>query len=266
MKSLSVFVITLACYTFAAAQSISESKSCFLNYMLDHDLIDKSFETRVDNQLQGVSQECEATVNSTLQQIKSASSDECVTEHLNRRLYSETILREYLMPTFNSSEMKADFDQLPNYLDKAVNVTKVICDNPATFKPDVKELLARGGFQENKMSKEIGCLHHHIKNKGRGKLDDDCRKIVDLFREEFYQRSLTDMKKVFAAPNDKLIDFNYCTEIARRNQAFEKVFFFVVMAVTRKMNDRQIETLRQTSNIMMATHTKSIYECILREN
>jgi hypothetical protein len=233
--------------------------------MLERGLIDAVYATRSNGQ-QNVSQECEAAVNSTLQQIRSASSDECIAEHLNRNLYGETILKEYLMPTFNSSNMKVDFDQFNNYLEKAVNITKVICDNPSTFKPDVKELLSRGGFQENKMSKEIGCIHQHIKNKGQGKLSDDCKRIVDTIQKEFYQRSLTDMKKVFAAPNDNLLDFNYCSEIARKNQAFEKVFFFVVMAVTRKMNDRQIETLRKTSNFLMSTHTKSIYECISRGN
>lgn len=266
MKFLSVFVITLACYTFAD-ESISESskKSCFLNYFLDRDLIDKSFETRINSE-KGVSQECEIAVNSTLQQIKTISNDECIADYLNKKFYSETILKEYLMPQFNSSNTKVDFDQFKLFLEKAVNVTKVICDNPNTFRPNVKDLLARGGFQENKMSKEIACIHQHLKNKGQGKLDDECQRIIELFQREFYSRSLGDMKKVFAAPNDNLLDFNHCSEIARKNQAFEKVFFFVVMAVTRKMNDRQIETLRKTSNFLMTTHTKSIYECISRGN
>lgn len=175
------------------------------------------------------------------------------------------MLREYLKPQFKASVNTVDFDDRFNmFLDKAVNVTKVMCTYPNLYKPDVRVLLKRGGFQDQeKMSKEIECLQKHLKTKGAN-TSRDCQFVVDYVREEFYSRQLDDLKKSFAPPNDDLIDLSCISDLGRKNQAFEKYFFFVILAITRKMNDRQIETLRKSSQIMLSTYTKSIYECIRR--
>lgn len=265
MKTLSFFVLAFLCSTFVdSSASESYDKSCYLNYFLERNLLDK-FEFRALDGQKGVSKECEAAVNATIKKIRSSSSDKCVSDHLNRKYYSEFVLREYLKPQFKSSSNTVEFDdKFKTFLDKAVNVTNVMCTYPNLYKPDIRLLLKRGGFQDQeKMSKEIECLQNHIKSKGAS-VSRECQFVVDYVKEEFYSRQLDDLKKSFAPPNDNLIDFNCLSNLGRRNQAFEKYFFFVILAITRKMNDRQIETLRKSSQIMLSTYTKSIYECIRR--
>lgn len=268
MKTLSCFVLALLCLNIiskaSAATSESYDKSCYLNYLVERNLLDKSQFRALDG-AKGVSKECEAAVNAVLSQIRSSSEDKCVNEHLNRKYYSEFVLREFLKPQLSESTKRVEFgEKFKTFLDNSVSVTKVLCDHPKLYRPDVRELIKNGGFQDQeKMTKEIECLHNHLRTRGANSTRE-CKFVVDYVREEFYSRQLDDMKKSFAPPNDKIIDLDCCADLARKNQAFEKYFFFVILAITRKMNDRQTEVLRKSSQIMMSTYTKSIYECVRR--
>lgn len=258
------FFTFLSIYLVLATAKVScqsYSKSCFLNYMLKSDLLDKTFE--IYNNKAGVDATCEAAVNSTVSRIRSSTNDVCISEFYRRKYVSESLVKQYLLPQFRSSQSEVQFDdRFKLFMKKALNISTVICNNKDVFKPDLKAMMKNGKLQKDSKTKEIGCLQHHIMVKNKP-IDEECKQIVNAIKNEFYQTTENDMKRVFAAPNDNLIDLKCSADKAKKQQFFERVFFFVVLAATKNMNDKQIDVLIRSAEGVIAGSTRLIFECMV---
>lgn len=260
MKFLNLLSIVLVVWS-AKVSCQSFSKSCFLNYMLKHDLLDKTFE--IYNNKAGIDAKCEAAVNSTVIRVRQSTNDLCISEFFRRKYVSESLVKQYLLPQFRSSQSEVHFDdRFKVFQRKALNISAVICNNQDVFKPDLKAMMKNGKLQKESKTKEIACLQHHIMVKNKP-LDEECTKIVNAIKAEFYQTTENDMKRAFSAPNDNLIDLKCSSDKARKQQFFERVFFFVVLATTKNMNDKQIDVLIRSAEGVIAGSTRLIFECMM---
>lgn len=255
------FLIISSCFLIAKVSCENYDKFCYINFMLTRDLLDRSFQ--IFNHGEKVDDKCEQAVNSTISKIRSSSNDVCVADFLRKKHVSETLLKEYLLPQFRSSQNEVEFDdRFTIFKNKAVNISLVICNNNDVFRPDLRAMMKNGRLQKESKSKEIECLQHHIMIKNKP-LSDECKKIVDGIKDEFYNSTGSDMRRVFAAPNDNLVNLKCSEDKAKHIQMFEKVFFFVVLAATKNMNDKQIDVLLQSANGVIWSSTRLIFECML---
>lgn len=239
----------------------SYNKACFLNYMLQHDLLDKTYQ--IFNNGEKVDDKCNAAVNGTISKLRSSCNDSCVSNFLRRKFVSETLIKEYLIPQFKSTQTEIHFDdRFTVFKDKAINVSRIICNNKDVFRPDLKAMMRNGRLQKESKSKEIECLHRYIMIKNKP-LDDECKKTVDMVKEEFYKSTENDMKRVFLPPNDKLINLRCSEEKAKKSKLFEKFFFFVVLAATKNMNDKQIDVLLKGAEGVIVGSTRLMFECMV---
>ncbi|CRK94336.1 CLUMA_CG007851, isoform A [Clunio marinus] len=237
------------------------NKSCFINYMIKHELLERSYQAYSKGGT--VDQKCEAHVNSTVNKLRSASNDSCVSEFLKKKYVSETLIKEYLKPQFNQSSQMVKFDdRFKIFQRKAVNITKLICQNKDVFQPDLYQIMRRGRRQKDDKTKEIECLQTYIMNKNKP-LSDECSKIINKIKDEFYSQRETELKRVFAKPNDKLVDLKCSGEKAMKKRMFEKIFFFVVLAATKNMNNQQIDALIKKIEGQIGSATRVLYECII---
>lgn len=210
-----------------------------------------------------VDEQCEKTVNGTISQIRASSNDSCVIKHFNKRSFSESLLKEYLLPQLKAKQTEVQFDErFKAFQAKAVNITTIICRNPRVFNPDLRALLRSKRMEKDGKTKEIDCLQKHILIKNKP-VDEECKKVVASIQDEFYNSTAGDMKRVFAAPNDNLIDLKCSAEKARKAQLFEKIFFFVVLAATKNMNDKQINTLLRSADGVIGGSSRLIFECMM---
>lgn len=260
MRSLKVLSIVL----FALIVRVScdrYSKACFVGFLMRNDLLDKSFEAYTKGGK--VDHRCELAVNATISQIRSASSDACVSDFFKKRFVSETLLRDYLLPQLKAPQPEVRFDdRFSSFKSKAVNLSTVVCNNKDVFRPDLKTMMRSGRLKTDSKSREIICLQAYITNKNQP-LTDECSKIVNMIKEEFYKSVEADMKRVFSPPNDKLIDLKCSEEKALKSKLFEKIFFFVVLAATKNMNDNQIDVLMKSAEGVITSSTKLMFECML---
>lgn len=249
-----VFVVsTVTCESY--------NKACFLNYMLQHDLLDKTYQ--IFNNGEKVDEKCNAAVAGVIAKLRSSSNDSCISDFLRRKYVSETLIKEYLIPQFKSAQTEVHFDdRFTIFKDKAINVSSIICNNKDVFRPDLKAMMRNGRLQKESKTKEIECLHRYIMIKNKP-LDAECKKVVDMIKEEFYKSTENDMKRVFLPPNDKLINLRCSEEKAKKSKLFEKFFFFVVLAATRNMNDKQIDTLLKGAEGVVTGSTRLIFECMV---
>lgn len=229
--------------------------------MLKLDLLDRSFQ--IFNNGANVDAECELAVNSTIQTIRSSSDNVCVSDFFKKKSVSETLLKEFLIPQFKSTQTEVKFDEsFAVFKAKAVNISKVICDNDDIFKPDLRSMMKTGRLQKDSKTKEIECLQKYIMAKNKP-LDEECSKIVSTIKEDFYNSTGADMRRAFAAPNDNLVNLVCAAEKAKKIQMFEKVFFFVVLAATKNMNDKQIDVLLRSAEGVISSSTRLIFECMM---
>lgn len=260
MKLLaSLTVLVAAAALEVSAQSYS--KSCFINYFLKNNFLDKSYEVHKNEKALDAS--CLAAVNSTVSRVRATSNDICISAFYRRKYVSESLVKQYLLPQFKNSQKQVHFDgRFETFLKKALNISAVICNNPDVFKPDLKALVKNGKLQQEAKTKEIQCLQQFIMEKKKP-LSDECKPVVDAIKKQFYEQTEGDMKKVFAAPNNNLIDLKCTADGAKKNQLFERVFFFVVLATSRNMNDKQINALLKSAEIVIAGSTRSIFDCMV---
>jgi hypothetical protein len=262
MKSFILISFTLIALIATKVQSESYSKACFINYFLKLDLLDKSFENLKTNDGK-VDQKCEIAVNSTISQLKSSTSDVCVSDYFSKKLFSETLLKEFLIPQLKSRQSEVVFDErFKTFQAKAVNITTVICSNKSTFRPDLKQMMKQGKRQKESKAKELDCLTRYIQLRNKP-LDDECKNLVDSIKDQFYTTNEENIRKVFVAPNDNLVNLDCGAEKAKQNQLFEKLFFFVVLAATKNMSERQIDVLLQGADSVIASSSRLIFECMI---
>lgn len=229
--------------------------------MLQKDLLDKTYQ--IFNNGVKVDYKCELAINATITKVRSKSNDTCVSNFFERKLVSETLLKEYLIPQFKSKQTQVHFDtRFTVFMEKALNISTLICNNPKVFKPDLKDMIKTGKLQKESKAKEIGCLQKYIQNKNKP-LDDECTKIVNHVKEEFYKTMGNEMQKVFAAPNDNLINLKCSMDKSKTNQLFEKISFFFVLSVTRNMNDKQVDVLLKGAESIINSSTRLIFECMI---
>lgn len=260
MRAVVIFCLGLA-FVVAKVSCESYSKSCFLNYMLNKDLLDKTYQ--IFSNGEKVDGKCEAAVNSTVSQMRASSNDICISDFLRRKLMSETIIKEYLIPQFKSSQSEVHFDdRFVVFKSKAVNLTSVICNNKEVFRPDLRTMMRNGRYQKEAKTKEIECLQKYLTVKNKP-LDDECKAIVEKMKEDFYRSTGNDMKRVFSPPNDKIVNLECSEEKAKKAQLFEKIFFFVVLAATKNMNDKQIDVLLRSAEGVITGSTRMMYECMI---
>lgn len=234
------------------------SKACFVGFLMRNDLLDKSFGAHTDGK---VDHKCELAVNATITQIRSASSDACVSDFFKKKFVSETLLREFLLPQLKNPQKEVRFgDRFTSFKNKAVNLSTVICSNKDVFRPDLKTMMRSGRLKTDSKSREIECLQSYLKNQP---LTGECSPIVSAIKNEFYKSMESDMKRVFSPPNDKLLNLKCSEEKALKGKLFEKIFFFVVLASTKNMNDNQIDVLIKSAEGVITGSTKLLFECML---
>lgn len=230
--------------------------------MLKHELLDKVFQ--IYNNGGKIDNKCEQAVNSTITQLRStASGDACVSDFYRKKFVSETLIKEYLLPQFKSSEPQVHFDdRFKVFQNKAFNISNIICTNKDVFKPDLRAMMRNGKLKTESKSKEIKCLEQYIMVKNKP-LDEECTKVVNSIKEEFYNSTGSDMRRVFAAPNDNLVDLKCSEEKARKKQTFEKIFFFVVLAATKNISDKQIDVVLKSAEGVISSSARVMFECMI---
>lgn len=257
------FGVLSACLLLVASRVLCESysKACFINYMLKHELLDKTYQ--IYNNGEKVDAKCELAVNSTISKMRSTTNDICISNFLRRKYVTETLLKEYLIPQFKGKQTQVHFDdRFTLFKNKALNISSIICNNPKVFKPDLKDMIKTGKSQKEAKAKEIACLQKHTTNRNKP-LDEECSKVVNAIKQEFYKSLENEMKKVFAAPNDKLIDLKCSEGKSKKNELFEKISFFFVLSVVRNMNDKQVDGLLKGAEVIITSSTRLIFECMI---
>lgn len=248
-------------FVIARVSCESYSKSCFLNYMLKNDLLDKTYQ--IYNNGGKVDAKCEAAINSTVSKMRASSNDLCISDFLRKKFVSETLIKEYLMPQFKSSQTEVYFDDRFNiFKSKALNLSSIICNNKEVFRPDLRTMMRNGRYQKETKTKEIDCLQKYLMVKNKP-LDDECKTVVGTMKDEFYRSTGNDMKRVFSPPNDNLVNLDCSEEKAKKVQLFEKIFFFVVLAATKNMNDKQIDVLLRSAEGVISSSSRLMYECLI---
>lgn len=259
MKSLALVTIGLLLVS-SKVSCESYSKSCFLNYMLKHDLLDKTYQGL--NNGGNVDQTCELAVNETISKLRFSVNDVCVADFWRKKYVSETIIMQYLLPQFKGSQSEVQFDdRFTIFKNKALNISNIICNNKEVFRPDLGAMMRKGRAQKDSKSKELECLQKYITIRNKP-LDEECSKIVSMIKDEFYKSTDSEMKRVFAPPNDNLVNLKCSEEKAKNTQLFEKIFFFVILATTKNMSDKQIDVLLRSAEGVITSSTRLIFECM----
>lgn len=260
MRSLELLAIGLI---LAAARASCESynKACFLNYMLSKDLLDKTYQIYSNGEK--VDAKCEAAINATVTKLRSATNDVCAADFLKKKFVSETLIKQYLIPQFREPGQQVDFDdRFTVFTNKAMNLTNVICANKDVFQPDLRSMMRNGRLQKESKTKEIECLQKYLTNKNKP-LDTECSKSVNSIKAEFYKSTENDIRRCFSPPNDNLVNLKCSEEKAKKNQMFEKIFFFVVLAATKNMNDKQIDVMLSSASGVITSSTRTLFECLI---
>lgn len=261
MRSLVLVLSILSIISVIYCENNSYSKSCFVKFLLQVNQIDGKYKKYISKNEQP-GEDCEQAVNQTLDAIRTSSKEPCILEFLNKKGVAEVLLRKFLMPQLDNGIERVTFnDQFTDFRKKVVDTSSVVCSNPRIFRPDVaKRMREAMSFKESK-AREIKCLEIYIKHPNQV-LTEDCRKVVDYARSDFYGRMQNEMKAAFAPPNDQLFDMDCSMEKALQVKLFERVYFFVILATTRNMTDKQIDTVAKNANIAINNSQKVIFECM----
>jgi hypothetical protein len=118
--------------------------------------------------------------------------------------------------------------------------------------------------RDNKESKEkeLKCLEIYVKKSPNLILSEECVELVKKFKDEFNDRMEYDIKKAFAPPNDKIVDFECGKNKAEEGKMFERFSFFVVLATSRDMTDKQIDAVAKNAEMSVNNAQKTMYECL----
>lgn len=262
MKGLRFVSIALALLCSRVACE-SYSKSCFLNYFLKYDLLDNTYQPLSNGEK--VDEICMTAINTTINKLRSSTTDSCISEYWNKKFVSETLLKEYLKEQLKTPQKEVKFDdRFKVFKHKAISVTTIMCNNKDVFRPDLRAMMKNGRVQKHAKAKEIDCLSKYIYGmKQNVKLDPDCARTVETIRNEFYKVMERDTQRAFAPPNDKLVNLKCLKEKADKTQLFEKISFFVVLAANKNMTDNQIDNMFRNAEGVVNGSNKMIYECMI---
>lgn len=253
----STLIVTVL--TIASVSCESYERGCFISYLLKNDLIDKSYEIFSSYKKED---KCTIEINAAKAKFKRSTPNQCTLDFLKKKSISDTLLKEYLIPQIKSKQEKLHFDnRFEVFKNKTFQVANVICNNREIFRPDMKGMMKQGRLQKEAKSKELECLQNYILVKNKP-LSDECKKVVDSIQKEFYYKMEINTKKAFLHPNEKLIDFKCGTEKAKNSKLFEKIFFFVVLAANKNLNDKQIDSLLKNAEGVIVGNNKLIFECM----
>jgi hypothetical protein len=235
-------------------------KSCFISFLIRVNQVDARFSNLIRPDL--AVEECEAAVNLTLDALKSSSANPCVTDFLNKKDVSELLLRQYLKPQLKNNKSIVVFDeQFTEFRKKTVNVSAVVCSNKALFRPDVADLMRSAKQHKSSRAGELKCIELYIK-KPNQPLSSDCQKVRDYVKNDFYKKIDYDVTTAFLPPHDQLISAECLREKAQQFKLFERVFFFVVLATTRDLNEKQIGSIAKNTDSTIGNSQKVIFECM----
>ncbi|CAG9797852.1 unnamed protein product [Chironomus riparius] len=260
LSIISIICVIGSCY----GKNNRYSKSCFVRYLLKTNQIDAKYKKFI-NDAEVSPNDCEMAVNLTLDAIRTASKEPCIASFLKKKDVAEVLLRKFLMPQLDNGDKQVVIfdDQFTEFRRKIVDISSVVCNNPKIFRPDVAKLMREAKSHKESKARELKCLEIYIKKPANQILTDECKKVVDYVRKDFYGKMDSDMKTSFAAPNDQLLKMECVKEKAEQFKMFERVFFFVVLSTSRDMNDKQINAVAKNADIAINSSQKVIFECMV---
>lgn len=226
-------------------------------------MLDNTFETKSNGEK--VDETCMAAINTTITNLRLSTNDSCVSDFWKKKFVSETLLKEYLKEQLKTPQKEVKFDdRFKTFKHKAISITKIMCNNKDVFRPDLRAMMKNGRIQKHAKAKEIDCLSKYIYGMKRNvQLEPDCARIVETIKNEFYKVMERDTQRVFASPNDKLVNLKCLKEKADKSQLFEKISFFVVLAANKNMTDNQIDTMYRNAEGVIIGSNRLVFECML---
>lgn len=265
MKSLSLLVsalsIVIVVFVDNSTCNNSYDKLCYIRYLVKNNLLEGNF--KVFNMNDQLEAQCESAVNLTLEAIRTSSKEPCVAEFLNRKDVRDVLLKKFLMPQLVNGQNKITFDsRFTEFRKKAVNITVIACNNRDTFQPDIVAWMKYARNNKESKQRELKCLESYIKKSPDFPHSEECVEIVKAMKADFNQRIDNDVKKAFAPPNDQLIDYECGMKKVENDRMFERFAFFVVLATTRDLNDKQIQNIAKSTLGSVNNAQKTIFECM----
>jgi hypothetical protein len=263
-----VLSFMLSAFTLAAAVSCtfcstkSYDKTCFTRYLSKVNQLNEKFKD--SDKAKQMDFSCQFAINITLEALqKTSNNDQCVSNLLSSKKVPDVLLRKYLAPQMDNGKKNFTFNkEFDDFRRKSSTVASIVCNNKEIFRPNIRQMMRTAKLHKESKSKELKCLEIYIKKPQNQILTQECIETVDEVRREFYQRINDDSKRAFIEPYDQLIDFDCGREHIVQNQLFEKVFFFVVLAITRDLNDKQIENVGKNTDGAVDKSQKIIFECM----
>lgn len=262
MRSLSFLLLlsALSAVVVRVDSSNSYDKLCYIKYLMKNNQLDGNF--RIFNVNDPLDAQCEAAVNLTLEAIRTSSKEPCVVDFLNQKDIPNVLLKKYLLPQLMNGENQVKFDERFNeFRKRAVNISVIACNNKDTFKPDIVAWMKYARNNKQSKQRELKCLEVYVKNPNAIQTVD-CTEAVKSMKNEFSRRIDADVKKAFAPPNDNLIDFECGMEKLESGKSFEKFAFFVVLATSRDLSDKQIQSVARQTNGSVSNAQKTLFECM----
>ena len=257
MKVLVLLSILWIC-NVAKVSGQSYNRACYVNYLVNSKVLNDSYKAYGDNK--GVDKNCEDAVTATITWIRASTNNVCINEFLRKKHVSENLIKLYLDPQLKSGKTMIDFGKpFDDFIKKTMSIGVVMCNNQNVFKPDMRALFRQGRLQANSRTKEIECLQKHINNKP---LSAECFTTVKKIKDEFYSQAEQKVKKVFSGSNSNLVDLKCVSEKSKQLKLFEKIFYFVVLATTRNMSDKQIDALIKNAENSIEGSATMIFECM----
>lgn len=259
LSALSIVIVVLV--DNSMCNNNSYDKLCYIRYLVKNNLLEGNF--RVFNMNDQLEAHCESAVNLTLEAIRTSSKEPCVAEFLNRKDVRDVLLKKYVMPQLVNGENKISFDsRFTDFRKRAVNISVIACNNKDTFKPDIVAWMKYARNNKESKQKELKCLESYIKKSSDFPHSEECVEIVKTMKNDFNQKIDGDVKKAFAPPHDQLIDYECGMKKVEKEKMFEKFGFFVVLATTRDLNDRQIQNVAKSSLGSVNNAQKTMFECM----
>lgn len=263
MKSLTLIatlLVSLVCFSNNVnCMKNSYDKLCFIRYLVKNNLLDGNF--KIFNVKEALEPQCETAVNLTLEALRTSSQEPCVVEFLNRKDIPDVLLKKFLMPQLTNGENRVVFDnRFTEFRKRAVNASVILCNNQNTFNPDIVALMKYARNNKDSKQKELKCLEIYSKNPSS--LTTECIDIVQQMKNEFNERIDSDVRKAFTPPNEQLIDFDCGKNRIENDQMFKRFSFFVVLATSRDMSDKQIEAVAKSTVGSVNNAQRTIFECL----
>jgi hypothetical protein len=244
-----------------AVEKNSYDKSCFIKYLLKHNQIDEKY-NKYGYKNQTLDAKCQMAIDSAIKSMQTVSKDECVINFLRSKGVPEVLMKKYLAPQLDNGQDKITFNEnFTTFRSKVLNITTIVCRNQKIFRPNVAQIMNDAKEHKDTRAGELKCIELYIKRQ-TDQMSHDCWVVVEYARNNFYQTLENDARAAFMPPNDNLVDINCGKQKAYELKFFERVFFFVVLATTKNLNDRQINTIAKSTDNAILNSQKFAFECM----